>query len=50
MNKETHNSIVVKALCYKLEGRGFETRDPSNRNGTRSIKIMFLGSKAAAGV
>jgi hypothetical protein len=21
-----HGSIVVKALCYKLEGRGFETR------------------------
>jgi hypothetical protein len=22
----THGSIVVKALCYKPEGRGFETR------------------------
>jgi hypothetical protein len=23
---EAHGSIVVKALCYKPEGRGFETR------------------------
>jgi hypothetical protein len=22
----TRGSIVVKALCYKLEGRGFDTR------------------------
>jgi hypothetical protein len=21
-----HGSVVVKALCYKLEGRGFDTR------------------------
>jgi hypothetical protein len=21
-----HGSVVVKALCYMLEGRGFETR------------------------
>jgi hypothetical protein len=21
-----HGSVVVEALCYKLEGRGFETR------------------------
>jgi hypothetical protein len=21
-----HSNIVVKALCYKLEGRGFDTR------------------------
>jgi hypothetical protein len=24
--KGTRRSVVVKALCYKLEGRGFETR------------------------
>jgi hypothetical protein len=24
--KETLGSVVVKALCYKPEGRGFETR------------------------
>jgi hypothetical protein len=62
--------VVVKALCYKPEGRGFETRwgewflssylilpvalgtgvySASNRMSTRGIKIMFLGSKAAAG-
>jgi hypothetical protein len=23
---ETCGSVVVKALCYKLEGRGFDTR------------------------
>jgi hypothetical protein len=63
-------SLVVKALCYKPEGRGFDTRggerflsiylilpvalalgftQPLIEMSTRSIKIMFLGSKAAAG-
>jgi hypothetical protein len=61
-------SVVVKALCYKPEGRGVETRwgewflssylilpvaleytQPLTEMSTRSIKIMFLGSKAAAG-
>jgi hypothetical protein len=51
--------IVVEALCYKPEGRGFDTRweflnlpNPSGRTrpltemSTRNIKIiMFLGSK-----
>jgi hypothetical protein len=26
VNKTWVCSVVVKALCYKLEGRGFETR------------------------
>jgi hypothetical protein len=59
--------VVVKALCHKPEGRGFETRrgeiflnllEPSGsfrpwgftqpliEISTRSIKIMFLGSRA----
>jgi hypothetical protein len=47
-----HGSIVVKALCYKPEGSGFEAlgfTQPLTEMSTRSIKIMFLGSKAAAG-
>jgi hypothetical protein len=26
MKKGPRGSVVVKALCYKLEGRGFDTR------------------------
>jgi hypothetical protein len=68
--KVARGSVVVKALCYKPEGRGFETwwgewflssylilpvtlgpgfTQPLTDMSTRSIKIMFLGSKAAAG-
>jgi hypothetical protein len=25
ISKGAHGSVVVKALCYKLEGRGFKT-------------------------
>jgi hypothetical protein len=50
-------SIVVKALCYKPEGRGFDSRwgeflnllkftQPLTEMSTRNIKIiMFLGNK-----
>jgi hypothetical protein len=55
------STLVVKALCYKPEGLGFETRSgelilmatlgpgvysASNRNEYQKQKIMFLGSKA----
>jgi hypothetical protein len=55
-----HGSVVVKALCYKPEGRGFDSRwgeflnlpnlsgrtQPLTEMSTRNIKIkMFLGSK-----
>jgi hypothetical protein len=44
----TRGSVVVKALCYKPEGRGFDTRcgeflnlpDPSGR--TRSWDLLGL--------
>jgi hypothetical protein len=40
---------VVKALCYKPEGRGFDTlgfTQPLTKMSTRNIKIiMFLESK-----
>jgi hypothetical protein len=50
-------SVVVEALYYNLEGRGFETRWgawifsiyltlPLAEMSTRSKEIMFLGSKA----
>jgi hypothetical protein len=54
-------SVVVKALCYKPEGRGFETRRDESIffsiylilpaalgpgvHSTRSRKIIFLWSK-----
>jgi hypothetical protein len=53
-------SVVVKVLCYKPEVTGSRPKEmndfyqlgftqPLTEMSTRSIKIMFLGSKAAAG-
>jgi hypothetical protein len=48
-----YGSLVVKALCYKLQDRRFETEWgeliflnlPNPSGSTRSREIMFLGSK-----
>jgi hypothetical protein len=48
LEEEAHSSVVVKALCYKPEGRGFETRlseflnfpNPSGR--TRPCGLLGL--------
>jgi hypothetical protein len=45
-NGGARDSLVVKALSYKAEGRGFETRWGEILMSTGNIKkIMFLGSK-----
>jgi hypothetical protein len=45
----TCGSVVVKALCYKLEGHGFAlgsgVYSASDRKEYQKQKIMFLGSR-----